>query len=64
MVIFLLMSRLVVCLSGYAYATKKIPPSLGFSTELSFITNAYADQDEGKGENEDVESDSIWGRYS
>ncbi len=69
-ILFFLIGSLVVCLSGYAaYATKELKPILGFDSDLSFIENAYAGNDEKehrteshhKEEKDEEEGDSIWG---
>ena len=47
MVIFIILTSLVVCVSGYKeYAAKGIEFSHGFNNEFSFIKEAYADDDE------------------
>jgi cytochrome b len=70
MILFLLIGSLFVCLSGYAaYVTKEQKPILSFGTDISFIENAYADNDEKehhaashhKEEKDDAEDDGIWG---
>ena len=76
MILFFLIGSIVVCLSGYkAYATKEITSSLEFNTTVSFIANAYADNEgreghgnkherHGKHRNEekgDDKRDSFWG---
>lgn len=57
MILFFLIGNLIICLSGYAaYATKELKPTLGYATELSFITSAHADDGEQEeGEDEDGE---------
>lgn len=75
MIILLLVSSIIICLSGYAaYTTKGNKPSLGFSNKFSIVENAYADGDEkeeyedeheererpNKAEKEEDEADSLW----
>ena len=53
MILFFLIGSIVVCLSGYkAYASKEMKSPLGFNTTVSFIANAYADENgrEGHGD--------------
>ena len=75
MIILLLVSSIIICLTGYAAcATKGKNRSLGFENTFSFIENAYADAEKNEShgnkrkgrerhsnrEKEDTESDSAW----
>jgi cytochrome b len=51
MIVFFLTCSIVVGLSGYmAFTTKEMKHSLGLNHKLSFVANAYADDDGGHGD--------------
>ncbi|MGB3225692.1 MAG: cytochrome b/b6 domain-containing protein [Desulforhopalus sp.] len=75
MILLLLSSIIIVCLTGYAaHTTKRGPNSIGSGNTISIVGNAYADDDkderhEGRHKGRerhndaksDDESDSVWG---
>ena len=75
MILLLLSSSIIICLTGYAaHTTKRGMNSIGSANTISIVANAYADDDknerhEGKHKGRerhndgksDGESDSVWG---
>jgi cytochrome b len=76
MIILLLASSIIICVTGYAaHVTKGRNHSLGSNTAISFISTAYADQDDngrhdgkhnGRGRHNnsdkgDSDGDGVWG---
>lgn len=74
MIIMLLSSSIIICLTGYAaHTTKRGLNSIGSGNTISIVGNAYADDDKNErhedkhkererhnGEENDDESDSVW----